>query len=501
MNSTVTVVGGGPAGVMLACELALAGVPVVVLERKAEPNEFSAGTTLHARSVELLEQRGLMDRFREDGVLVWPALHFASLWLDLTELIDDEYSLVAYQTRTEHLLASRAVELGVEIRRGHEVVSLDQDASGVRLGVRSSASDYQLECAYVAGCDGSRSTIRKLSGVTAPATGIPWYGVLGDLPVYDGHFEVETYPNGIFASVTDGSGGYRLSTIEFDVQPPDDGTPVTLDELGASIERVTGKRRDLAEARYLARYADVTRHAETYRRGRVFLVGDAAHVYFFPAGHGLNSALQDAVNLGWKLAAEINGWAPTGLLDTYHDERHPAGRRACQIGMAQLALLYPLERMTPLREVLSELLEFDDVNRHLIRAITDVRYPVKKARGRRGGTTHALTGRRVPNAQLKTATGEISVASTLHTGHGVLLDLSGGTADLSTARGWQHRVDTVTAQPSAEIEAAAALVRPDGHLAWAGDPGADNGMLAALAEWFGEPDGASGQHQTGSTVR
>jgi hypothetical protein len=272
-------------------------------------------------------------------------------------------------------------------------------------------------------------------------------------------------------------------TMELDVEAPGADTPVTVGELRAAAERITGTAQELAEPTWAYRYANRTRLVSRYRDGRVFLAGDAAHVHYFAAGHGVTTGLHDAVNLGWKLAAEVHGHAPAGLLETYHAERHPVGRRACVSAEAQLALLYPPERVAPLRELFGELVRFPDVNRHLVGVVTDVRYPFEET----GTPAHPLLGAPAPDVPLKTPDGETTLAATLRSGRGVVLDLRGrnGAGGVS---GWEDRVDLVTAAPVTELEAARLLIRPDGHVAWAETEDAgDESLRAALTTWFGEP--------------
>ena len=477
MKDTVIIVGAGPAGLMLACELGLAGVEAVVLERAAERNsiEKSRAHTLHARAVELLDQRGLFETLAREEPPKWPLIHYANFWLDLSQLLDREYSLLVSQGRLEHLLEDRAEELGVEIRRGHEVTGLVQDEAGVTVETRSARGGALLGGRYLVGCDGASSTVRDLARFTAPASGICWYGVLADFEDLEADFASPTYPDGIVAVIPHPirPGRTRMMTMEFGVEAPGDDAPVTLDELRACAMRITGREWTIGQPDWLHRYHGVTRHAEAYRRGRVFLAGDAAHVHYFGAGHGVSTALHDAANLGWKLAADIRGWAPPGLLDSYHAERHPVGHRACTSTQAQLTLQHPPEQVGPLREVFGELVKFENVNRHLVGIVTDVRYPMAHP----GANGHPLLGCRVAHVPLRA-------------GRGVLVDLSGGSSRLGDLSGWTDRIDVVTEQPTAAIAAAALLLRPDGHVAWADTTGTDAaGLRSALAAWFGAPTG------------
>jgi len=495
MNDRVIIAGGGPAGLMLACELGLAGVEAIVLEREAQEyaDKKSPGTTLHARSVDLLERRGLMDEINADEPVIWPRIHYANIWIDLMPMIDEEYSIIVPQARTEQILAARALALGAEIRRGHAVVGLDQDDAGVTVRVSADGGEYDLRGRYLVGCDGGDSVVRSLAGIEAPPTGIPWYGVLADFEEIgeDWEWGSPTYPGGLFAVIPypDGSGMLRVMTMEFGAEAPGDDVAPTADELRAAIPRITGKHFDLVgEPQWICRYASRTKLAAQYRNGNVFVAGDAAHIYYFGAGHGVNTSLHDAVNLGWKLAADIRGWAPDGLLDTYHAERHPAGRRACVSTMAQMALMHPHDQVAPLREVFEELMGFDNVERRLVGILTDVTYPMPSSGAGDDGEPHPLLGRPVPHTPITTADGETSTAAVLTAGRAVLIDFSEGAFDVDCAAGWHDRVDVLTARPTTEIDATALLIRPDGYVAWADSTSKDTeGLTEALTTWFGSP--------------
>jgi 2-polyprenyl-6-methoxyphenol hydroxylase-like FAD-dependent oxidoreductase len=494
MSSSVVIAGAGPTGLMLACELGLAGAQVVVIEPLPERSPASPGMAVNSGFVETLDQRGLMDPIREE-TFVLPGAHFSLIWLDLTRLTEphaDAY--LVPQSRVERLLEERALSLGAEIRRGHEVVSLDQDSTGVTAGVRARRGDYQLRGDYLVGCDGANSTVRSLVGIDFPGTDDPTCsGITGDVEVeladmVGEHFGAYVSETGaVYTGAPIGPGLLRVSTIEFGVDASILEAPVTPEEFFSAIKRITGVELNGREPRWLSRFGNTTRQATRYRADRVFLAGDAAHVLFPVNGLGLCTGVQDVVNLGWKLAADLHGWAPAGLLDTYEEERYLVGRQACRDVRAQAALMYPPDRVNPLREVIGELLQYDDVQRHLIEMVTGVgvRYPFEPT-GPSVAEPHPLLGRRLPNLVLRTAHGEGTVASTLYTGRGVLLDLSGGGSELADVSGWKDRVDVVTAEPMPEIAATALLLRPDGHTAWVGGADADGeGLLTALATWFG----------------
>jgi len=478
MNQPVVIAGGGPVGLLLAFELGRYGVPSVVLEARTDHYDDERVGTFHSRLVELFTERGLMAELGEPPR--WPAVHFGMVWLDLGNLAD-EYNLLVAQTAIERVLERRAAELGADVRRGHTVTGFTQDGAGVNVAVRGAdGAAYELRGAYLVGADGVDSTVRQLAGIGVSRTGKSWYGILGDFASYDGEFDAGVRAGGVFGALPEGTerGYWRLQTLEFDQDGPPDSVPVTTEELMGNIKRVIGESKQVGDPIWMRRYTGVTQLAERYREGRVFLAGEAAHNYVPTASHGLNTGLNDAVNLGWKLAAALQGWAPQTLLDSYHDERHLAGYRACQGAEAQMALIHPLEKVRALREVFTELVGIEEVNRRLVTWATDVRY------GYAGEDDVPLVGRRLGHLTLRDAAGaEVATGDLLGRGRGVLLDLSGKGLG---AAGWESRVDVVAAEPSQGVEAAALLVRPDGHVAWAGTD--EEGLTAALTTWFGVPD-------------
>ncbi|MFB4304487.1 FAD-dependent monooxygenase [Actinomadura sp. GTD37] len=480
--SRVVVVGAGPTGLMLAVELRLAGVETVVVERLEQPSGQSRALALHARSVELLAQRGILGPFLEEGTK-GEHVHYAGVPLEMARIDGrHRYSLHIHQSRVERLLEDAAVRLGADVRRGHELAGLLQDDDGVEAAVRTSSGTVRLRCDYLVGCDGGGSLVRKLAGIGFPGTASELWGILGDVGSFDASVDLRrplAYPHGMVGVSPLGDGLYRVMCVESGAPPPGDA-PVTAAELRATIRRITGADLAFGEPRWLSRFGDATRQADRYRSGRVLLAGDAAHIHFPLGAQGMNLGMQDAANLGWKLAAEIGGWAPPGLLDTYESERRPVGARVCADSRAQIALTFPAERSAPARDLLAELLRFDDVHRHMVETVAGVatRYPVDG---------DPELGRRVPDVSLATPGGDVNLFHLLRRARGVLLDLSdgalsdGGTPPLPD--GWSGRVDAVTAKPVTGLPPAL-LIRPDGHAVWAGDAGR---LPAALRSWFGEP--------------
>jgi 2-polyprenyl-6-methoxyphenol hydroxylase-like FAD-dependent oxidoreductase len=504
----VVIVGAGTTGMMLACELGLMGVPCAVLDRRAAPGDERPGMAINATVVDLLTQRGLMDALRPYGGEFRRA-HFSQLWLEPTKLPErHSYSFAVAESRLHQCLADRAAVLGIDVRLGHEVVGLAQDDAGVQVRLRTRGGEEEtLRCSYLVGCDGRGSTVRDLAGIGFPGSDFPLHGIVGDVELdlagdLTAFFGSTEYTGGLLTMRPLGPSTLRVMCAEFDRVPADPTVPVTIEELRASLSRLCGADQAGLRSRWLARWDSSTRLADQYRAGRVFLAGDAAHTHFPFGGQALSTGIEDAVNLGWKLAAVVDGRGGEALLDSYHAERRPAGERACQSTAAQTALLHPLAQVAPLREVLKDLIAFDDVNDYLVRMAfgLDVVYPL----GDQDVPGHRLLGRRLADIPLKTAEGETSVARLLCQGRGLLLDLRGTDAAAPLEWGWRDQVDLVRCEPTDEIDAAVVLVRPDGRVAWAVDaaddavsaaaradrPGASAGhqaLDAALARWFGRP--------------
>ncbi|MFD4790513.1 rifampin monooxygenase [Streptomyces sp. NPDC058459] len=471
----VIVVGGGPTGLMLAGELRLGGVEVVVLERLAEPGSQSRGRGLHARSVEVMDQRGLLGRFLAESEKFQVGGLFGGIMKPWPDRLDTAhpYGLAIPQVTTERLLDAWARELGAEIRRGQEVVALSQDPEGVGVGL---ADGTDLRARYVVGCDGGRSTVRKLLGVGFPGEPATVETLLGDMEATEDPAAIaavvdevrKTQPRFGLAPDVDGHKGLYRVIVPADGVCEDRSAPPTLAEFQQRLRAVAGTDFGVHSPRWLSRFGDATRQAERYRDGRVLLAGDAAHIHPPAGGQGLNLGVQDAFNLGWKLAAEVNGRAPDGLLDSYHTERHPVGARVLGTTRAGMTLLGTDPGAAALRELLSRLMDFEEVNRHITGMITavDIRYDL--------GDGHELLGRRLRDVKLRH--GRLYEHTRL--ARGLLLDQTGRLS----VDGWADRVDHVI-DVSEELDVPAVLLRPDGHVAWAGE--SQEELLAHLPRWFG----------------
>ncbi|MFF4370591.1 FAD-dependent monooxygenase [Streptomyces sp. NPDC001594] len=493
-DADVIVAGAGPTGLMLACELRLAGVDVVVVERLPERTGESRAGGIHSRTLEVLDQRGVLDRFLAEGE-PQPVGHFSGLYLDFDESESRHpYPLMILQSAVERLLEEWAGELGVRVRRSAAVSAVGQDADGVTVGLDTADGPAELRARYLVGCDGGRSAVRKLAGIGFPGTEATMTALIGDVELPglpEDYVWVRRTPGGDYSAIAFEPGWYRVITSEYD-RVADRDAPATFEQLRESLVRVAGTDFGMRAPRWVSRFNDAARQADRYRAGRVLLAGDAAHIHFPAGGQGLNMGVQDAVNLGWKLASVVRGDAPETLLDSYHDERHPVGERVLHNTRAQAALARPGAATDALREVFGSLMVFDDVNRvlrHMLTAL-DVRYPVDG--------DHPMEGRRVFDADLKTDEGVVGVYRLLHGARPVLLDLSGGAELAAVAAGWAGRVDLVAARaedelwpvpPVGEVPAPAALlIRPDGHVAWAAEAGGEPdtaALRAALTTWFG----------------
>ncbi|MBF6129460.1 FAD-dependent monooxygenase [Nocardia brasiliensis] len=498
----VIIVGAGPTGLTLAAESSLAGVRPLVLEKHLAPRDVPKASGIAGQILDVLRYRGILDRFEaaSSNPHIAARFPFGGTHLDFTELADPPLRAVPLpQMEIERLLAERAGELGAEIRRGHQVVGLRQDETAVTVEVRGPDGPYELTARYLVGCDGGRSGIRELAGIAFPGTTYPEVNRVAQVSVGDsvtvhdnGDIEVpglgrlpfgfNRTDRGMFAFAPN-PGGLFLQTVEDDTTDYDDDEPLTLAELADSVRRVLGVDLPMSDPKRLSRFTFKDRQAETYRAGRVLLAGDAAHL--LPAtGTALNVGMIDAVNLAWKLAADVQGWAPAGLLDTYHEERHFAGARARLQTRAQVALRRGQdEAAEALRTVFQEILGDEPALRRIGAMVggTDIRYPMPG--------DHALTGTFVPDLPLHTDRGATSVAELMRGGRAVLLVLADRPEFAEIGRKWLHRIE-IQAGKTGEQLADALLIRPDGHIAWAAKPGepadtAAANLHEALAHWFG----------------
>jgi bifunctional hydroxylase/dehydrase len=492
MDTAVVVVGAGPAGLMLAGELRLAGVDVVVVEKLAEPTGESRGLGFTVRTMEVLDQRGLLPRFGD--LPTTGQHHFGGLALDLS-VLDGAHlaNKTVLQSQTEATLEEWATELGAEIRRGHELVSLTQDGDGVELAVAGPQGGYRLRCAYLVGCDGGRSKVRKSAGFEFPGTAATMEMLLADVRGVQLQRPAErrygeTVPGGLVMGGDLGGGITRIIICERGRPPKKQRSgPPAYEELVAAWERLTGEDISAGDPVWTSAYGDASRQVSSYRMGRVLVAGDAARIHLPAGGQGMNASIQDSVNLGWKLAAVIRGSAPADLLDTYHSERHPVGQRLLTNTQAQGLLFLGGSEVQPLRDVISELIEYENVSRHLARMVSglDIRYDV-------GGGEHPLLGRRMPHVDLADQDRKTSTTELLHPARGVLLDCADDAGLRAAAAAWADRVDVVTAVPvdggadNPLHDTDTFLIRPDGYVAWTSDSeGGRGSVAAALERWFG----------------
>ncbi|NUR86590.1 MAG: NAD(P)-binding protein [Nonomuraea sp.] len=491
MPDPVLVVGAGPAGLMLAGELRTAGAEVVVIERLERPSGQSRGLGFTARTMEVFDQRGLLSRLGD--VETTDRGHFGGLPLDFGVVPGAHYGgKHLSQARTEAMLESWAADLGADIRRGQELVGLTDHGDFVEARVQGPKGVYRLRGGHLVGCDGGRSFVRKAAGFTFPGTDATMEMFLADVRGCDLKPRPigETLPGGMVMAAALGDGVDRIIVCERGRPPRRRDEPPAWDEVAAAWQRLTGEDIRHGTPVWTSSFGDASRQAGQYRRGRVLLAGDAAHVHLPAGGMGMNVSIQDSVNLGWKLAAEALGWAPPGLLDSYHAERHPVGRRLLTNTGAQGLLFLSGSEMQPLRDVLAELMTYEDVARHLVGMVSglEIRYDV-------GPGDHPLLGRRLPKSVLTLKEETTTTTELLHPGRAVLLDLSDDESLRALASPWAHRVDVVTARPHELTpghplaDTDAVLVRPDGHVAWAaraGDEGHEP-LTAALHRWSGAP--------------
>ena len=495
----VVIAGGGPTGLMLAGELALAGVDVAIVERRASQDlAGSRAGGLHSRTIEILDQRGIADRFLSEGQVAQVG-QFSGAPLDISDFpTRHPYSLGLWQNHIERILAGWVGELAVTIYRGREVTGFAQDDTGVDVELSDGQS---LRAEYLVGCDGGRSLVRKAAGIEFPG----WDPTTSALIA-----EVEMAEEPELGIRHDALGTHGLGRVEYEIRDGEivyaDSGPVrvmlteehvgattepTLRDLSEGLIAVYGTDYGIHSPTSISRFTDMTRQAAAYRDGRVLLAGDAAHVHAPDGGQGLNTGVQDAVNLGWKLAQVVNRTSPESLLDTYHAERHPVAARVLRTTMAHVALRRPDERTEALRDTIAELLRADEPRRRFAAMMSglDIHYDL--------GEGHPLLGRRMPDLDLVTADGPLRVFTLLHDARPVLLNLGEpGDFDI-TSMGRSGSADRRQYVGTWELPAlgavtapTAVLIRPDGYVAWVGEDLTHPGLLDALTTWFGPPTAA-----------
>ena len=476
----VIVAGAGPTGLMLAGELRLAGVDVVVLERDSNRGKQSRALAMHARTVEALAQRGIANRL--NGTVITRG-HFAEISLDFS-VLDGDYPgvMLIEQWRTENVLTQWAGELGAQIRRGHAVTGIVDRPGGIEVNVTGPDGEYTMAGRYLVGADGGHSTIRTLLGVEFPGTVATHEALVGDVANVPENLPrgFQRYDVGEIGVFPLEEGMTRVMAYVYDAPPRRDPKPPSFDELAANVRLISGYDISQGTASWVSRFGNAARQAAHYRRGQTFLAGDAAHIHSPYGGQGLNLGVQDAVNLGWKLAAAVHGWAPPTLLDSYHSERHPVASRVLFNTRAQDPLVGGPE-VEPLRQYLTEIFAIPEVNERISGEMSglDIQYGV-------GPGHHPLLGRRMPNHRLITSAGtRTSTTELLHGGRALLLDFSDGHTYEQEGVGWSDRIDIVGAAPSGLDPAEALLVRPDGYVAWVA--GVGEPLQDALGRWFGNP--------------
>jgi 3-(3-hydroxy-phenyl)propionate hydroxylase len=480
----VVIAGGGPTGLMLAGELALAGVDVAIVERR-ESQDLAGlrGAGLHIRTIEVFDQRGIADRFISQGQALRRA-PFAGNTLDISDLpTRHSYFLALWQPHIERILGDWVSELAVPAYREREVKGFAQDETGVDVKLSDGRS---LRAKYLVGCDGGRSLIRKKAGIEFPGWDPSTSYLIAEIETAEEpEWGIRRSEKGInaIAKLEDGKQA-RVVLNEHHVLQ---GDKPTLRDLREAIIALYGRDFGLHNATSISRFTDMARQAASYRDRRVLLAGDAAHVHSPVGGQGLNIGVQDAVNLGWKLAQVVHGTSPESLLDTYHAERHPVGARLLRNTMALGTIERSDDRIGALREMMSELLQTDEPRKQYFAMMSglDVHYDLGKG--------HPLLGRRMPDLDLATANGPLRVFALLHNARPLLLNLGEpGSFDITP---WADRVQLIDAKHSGALQLpaigavtapTAVLIRPDGYVAWVGDL-TQRGLVDALTTWFGPP--------------
>ena len=476
----VLIAGAGPTGLMLAAELALAGVDAAIVERRGSQDlAGSRAGGLHSRTIEVFDMRGIADRFLSRGQVA-QVVGFNLVRLDISDFpTRHPYGLALFQNHIERILSDWVAELGVQIHRNREVTGFTQDDSGVTVEV---SDGNPLRARYLVGCDGARSVVRKTAGIDFSGWDPTTSWIIAEVRTT----EVPTWglrvdATGATQAIGKGdSGEARMVLMD---REPTSGEP-TLRDLKQRLIDIYGSDFGVHDPIWLSRFTDMTRQAATYRDRRVLLAGDAAHVHPPIGGQGLNIGVQDAVNLGWKLAQVVKGISPQSLLDTYQAERHPVGARVLKNTMAQTALRRSDERTKALGDIIAELVVMDEPRKRLAAEMSGlaIHYDF--------GDGHPLLGRRMPDLELVTAGGPVRVFTLLHGARPVVINF--GEAGSIDIRLWTDRVQSIDAKydgpwelPEIGVVTApsAVLIRPDGYVAWVGD-GTSRGLTEALTMWF-----------------
>ncbi len=480
----VVIAGAGPTGLMLAGELALAGIDVAIVERRVSrdlPGSRAGG--LHSRSIEVLDQRGIAERFLSQGQTA-QVQSFGHIPLDISDFpTRHPYGLGLWQNHIERILAEWVGELEVPIHRGREVTGFVQDDTGVDVEMSDGGT---LRAEYLVGCDGGRSAVRRAAGIEFAGWGPSTTSIIAEVELSEEpEWGIRRDEKGIHSLSRMGDGG-PVRALVSEGYGGQTGEP-TLRDLSNALIAVWGTDYGVHSATWISRFTDAARQAVSYRDRRVLLAGDAAHVHYPVGGQGLNTGLQDAVNLGWKLAQVVKRTSPETLLDTYHAERHPVAARVLHNTLAQVLFMPSTARIDALRDILSDLLRMDEPRKRIAGMICglDIHYDL--------GDGHPLLGRRMPDLDLFTAGGPLRVFTLLHDARPVLLNLGEpGRFDITP---WTDRVQLVDAEYGGEWELpvlgpvtapTAVLIRPDGHVAWVGER-TDDGLDGALTTWFGHP--------------
>jgi len=483
----VVIAGGGPAGLMLAGELALAGIDVAIVERRAAGEELARSRAggLHARTIEILDQRGIADRFLAEGQVkrqVMQVAAFAGIPLDISDFpTRHNYGLPLWQKHFDRILAGWVNELAVTVYRGREVTGFAQDDTGVEVAL---SDGRMLRAKYLVGCDGGRSVIRKAAGIAFPGSDPTIRHIIAEAELTEEpEWGIRHHARGLHAlSKLDDSGLVGVLVTEQDLGRTDEPT---LRDLSEALIAVYGTDYGIHGPAWISRFSDAARQAESYRKGRVLLAGDAAHVHYPAGGQGLNLGVQDAVNLGWKLAQVVRGVSADDLLDTYQAERHPVAARVLRNTLAQVALRRIDDRSRAAHEVVSELLQMEEPRKRFAAMMSglDIRYDL--------GAGHELLGHRMPDLDIVTAGGPTRVFAFLHQARPLLLNFGErGSFDITP---WADRVQLIDARCAGAWELPvlgavaapdAVLVRPDGYVAWVGDM-TRSALIDALSKWFG----------------